>query len=58
MTEDPLITADSFVLENASVPPEVEAAIDKRSSMSAIGNLNDFVRNGLEGSVSLNIAWG
>src|SRR5215475_5865061 len=28
----------SFILENASVPPEVEAAIDKRSSMSAIGN--------------------
>jgi excisionase family DNA binding protein len=38
------ITVDSFVLENASVPPEVEAAIDKRSSMSAIGNLNDFVK--------------
>nr|WP_218280429.1 hypothetical protein [Verrucomicrobium spinosum] len=27
-----------------SVPPEVEAAIDKRSSMSAIGNLNDYVK--------------
>ena len=35
---------ESFVLENASVPPEVEAAIDKRSSMSAIGNLNDYVK--------------
>lgn len=34
----------SFVLENASVPPEVEAAIDKRASMSAIGNLNDYVK--------------
>ncbi len=34
----------SFILENASVPPEVEAAIDKRSSMSAIGNLNDYVK--------------
>jgi excisionase family DNA binding protein len=34
----------SFVLENVSVPPEVEAAIDKRSSMSAIGNLNDYVK--------------
>jgi len=34
----------TFVLENASVPPEVEAAIDKRSSMSAVGNLNDFVK--------------
>jgi excisionase family DNA binding protein len=38
------LTVDSFVVENASVPPEVEAAIDKRSSMSAIGNLNDFVK--------------
>ncbi len=34
----------SFILENCSVPPEVEAAIDKRSSMSAIGNLNDYVK--------------
>jgi excisionase family DNA binding protein len=34
----------SFILENTSVPPEVEAAIDKRTSMSAIGNLNDYVK--------------
>jgi len=34
----------SFVVENVSVPPEVEAAIDKRSSMAAIGNLNDYVK--------------
>ena len=34
----------SFLVENISVPPEVEAAIDKRSSMSAIGNLNDYVK--------------
>jgi excisionase family DNA binding protein len=34
----------SFVIENVSVPPEVEEAIDKRSSMSAIGNLNDYVK--------------
>ena len=34
----------SFVLENVSVPPEVEQAIDKRSSMSAVGNLNDYVK--------------
>ncbi len=38
------IEITSFVLENASVPPEVEAAIDKRSSMSAVGNLNDYVK--------------
>ena len=34
----------SFVLENVSVPPEVEKAIDARSSMGAIGNLNDYVK--------------
>ena len=33
-----------FVVENVSVPPEVEQAIDKRSSMAAVGNLNDFVK--------------
>ena len=34
----------SFVLENVSVPAEVEQAIDKQSSMRAIGNLNDYVK--------------
>lgn len=34
----------TFVLENVSVPPEVEEAIDKRSSMAAVGNLNDYVK--------------
>ena len=34
----------SFVVENVSVPPEVEAAIDKRSGMAAVGNLNDYVK--------------
>jgi membrane protease subunit (stomatin/prohibitin family) len=34
----------SFVLENVSVPPDVEQAIDKRSEMTVIGNLNDFVK--------------
>jgi excisionase family DNA binding protein len=34
----------SFIVENVSVPPEVEAAIDKRSSMAAIGNMNEFVK--------------
>ena len=39
------ITIPSFILENCSVPPEVEAAIDKRWSMGgAIGNLNDYVK--------------
>ena len=34
----------SFIVENVSVPPEVEKAIDSRSSMAAIGNLNEFVK--------------
>ena len=38
------IEITSFILENASVPPEVEQAIDKRSSMGAVGNLNDYVK--------------
>jgi excisionase family DNA binding protein len=38
------IEITSFIVENVSVPPEVEAAMDKRSSMSAIGNLNDYVK--------------
>jgi excisionase family DNA binding protein len=38
------IEMPSFVLENVSVPAEVEAAIDKRSSMGAVGNLNDYVK--------------
>jgi len=38
------IEMPSFIVENVSVPPEVEAAIDKRSSMAAVGNLNDYVK--------------
>jgi excisionase family DNA binding protein len=34
----------SFIIENVSVPAEVEQAIDKRSGMAAVGNLNDFVK--------------
>jgi excisionase family DNA binding protein len=47
---NPLVTAKyglqvaSFIVENVSVPPEVEQAIDKRSSMAAVGNLNDYVK--------------
>jgi excisionase family DNA binding protein len=47
---NPVVTAKygieipSFIVENVSVPPEVEEAIDKRSSMSAVGNLNDYVK--------------
>jgi excisionase family DNA binding protein len=38
------IEITSFIVENVSLPPEVESAIDKRSSMAAVGNLNDYVK--------------
>lgn len=34
----------TFVIENVSLPPEVEQAIDKRSSIGVIGNLNEYVK--------------
>jgi excisionase family DNA binding protein len=34
----------TFVVENVSVPPEVEEALDKRSSMAAVGDLNAYVK--------------
>ena len=34
----------SFILENISLPPEVEEAIDKRSGMAAVGDLNEYVK--------------
>jgi excisionase family DNA binding protein len=34
----------SFIVENVSVPAELEAAIDKRGGMTAVGNLNDYVK--------------
>jgi excisionase family DNA binding protein len=50
----------SFIVENVSVPPEVEQAIDKRSSMAAVGNLNEFVKyqmgKGLEGGAGAGAA--
>ncbi len=44
VTEKYGLELTAFVLENVSVPPEVEQAIDKRASMSVIGNLNDYVK--------------
>src|SRR6185436_15401769 len=38
------IEISSFIVENVSLPQEVEQAIDKRSSMAAVGNLNDYVK--------------
>lgn len=33
-----------FLIENISFPPEVEEAIDKKNSMSVIGNLNNYMQ--------------
>jgi excisionase family DNA binding protein len=47
---NPIISAkyglqlSSFVVENISVPAEVERAIDKRSSIAAVGDLNEYVK--------------
>jgi hypothetical protein len=34
----------SLVVENISLPPEVEAAMDKRTSMGVLGNLDQYVK--------------
>src|SRR5207253_9811276 len=44
MTSKYGLEVTSFVVENVSVPAEVEQAIDKRSSIAAVGNLNDYVK--------------
>jgi membrane protease subunit (stomatin/prohibitin family) len=33
-----------FFIENISVPPEVEAALDKRASMGALGNVDQYMK--------------
>ena len=33
-----------FLVENISLPPEVEQALDKRSSMGIVGNLNQYAQ--------------
>jgi len=42
-----------FNVQNISLPPEVEAAVDKRTSMNAIGNLSEYTKfqivNDMEG---------
>jgi len=45
------IELTGFVVENVSLPPAVEEAIDKRSSMAAIGNLNDYVKYNMANSI-------
>ena len=38
------LTLTRFLISNISVPPEVEAALDKRSQMGAIGDLSRFTQ--------------
>jgi len=38
------ITIPKFVIENISLPPEVEAAIDKRSQMGIVGNMDQYTQ--------------
>ncbi|MDB5326216.1 MAG: hypothetical protein JWM57_1785 [Phycisphaerales bacterium] len=38
------IEVASLVVENISLPPEVEAAMDKRTSMGVLGNLDQYMK--------------
>jgi membrane protease subunit (stomatin/prohibitin family) len=38
------ISIPRFVIENISLPPEVEAVLDKRTSMGVLGNLDQYAK--------------
>jgi membrane protease subunit (stomatin/prohibitin family) len=38
------IAIPKFIIENISVPPEVEAALDKRTQMGIVGNLDQYAK--------------
>ena len=38
------IEIPKFIIENISVPPEVEAALDKRTQMGIVGNLDQYTK--------------
>jgi membrane protease subunit (stomatin/prohibitin family) len=38
------LTIPTFLIENISVPPEVEAALDKRTQMGILGDLNRYTQ--------------
>ena len=38
------IDLTTFLVENISLPPAVEEALDKRTSMGVLGNLNDYTK--------------
>src|SRR3954468_1888616 len=38
------IAIPKFIIENISVPPEVEAALDRRTSIGVVGNLDNYTK--------------
>ena len=46
------IEITSFNIENVSLPPEVEQAIDKRGAMTTIGDMGDYVRYNMANAVA------
>jgi membrane protease subunit (stomatin/prohibitin family) len=38
------ITIPTFIIENISVPPEVEAALDKRTQIGVVGDLDQYTK--------------
>ena len=61
------IRLDQLMVENVSLPPEVEAALDKRTSMGVIGDLDRYTRfqaaealgkSGADGTVGAGIGLG
>lgn len=48
------LTLTKFLIENVSLPPEVEAMLDKRTSMGIIGDMGKF--NAMQAGVSMEAA--
>ena len=46
------IEITSFNIENVSLPPEVEQAIDKRGAMTTIGDMGEYVRYNMANAVA------
>ena len=46
------IVITSFNIENVSLPPEVEQAIDKRGAMTTIGDMGDYIKYNMANAVA------
>ncbi|TAG64923.1 MAG: helix-turn-helix domain-containing protein [Burkholderiales bacterium] len=46
------IEITSFNIENVSLPPEVEQAIDKRGAMTTIGDMGDYIKYNMANAVA------